>query len=357
MSNYTVFEETITGKKYKPGTVFHCTVMIPDADTELGLYIGHDGGSRTDEQALLRLADEGKAPYCVCIGVHAGALPAGGGERRMRLDDYGATRIDSLYLDTPQRDLICRSLEKPLYKEKLRVRFYGELKGDSRVFIEIKKKFKGVVYKRRLATSAQAADLFLSGMDYEQACKAHPLPNPKHAEESLSWQSLQIAREIKAFMDHYEQRFGPLVPSILVECERLAYKPASPDVQSDLRITFDKSIVCTDLLDSEGARLPFTQRVSLLGRDESVMEIKAVGSYPLWLAEALSDERIYPQSFSKCGRGYERMYARQDVAAAAPAPTPATQKTPARQPVSMSNKDRAYATKFAKHVRKETANA
>ena len=88
MSNYTVFEETITGKKYKPGTVFHCTVMIPDADTELGLYIGHDGGSRTDEQALLRLADEGKAPYCVCIGVHAGALPAGGGERRMRLDDY-----------------------------------------------------------------------------------------------------------------------------------------------------------------------------------------------------------------------------------------------------------------------------
>ena len=276
---------------------------------------------------------------------------------KMIEDEYGVSKITSVYYDTTDRYLINRSLEKPLYKEKLRVRFYGELKGDSRVFIEIKKKFKGVVYKRRLATSAQAADLFLSGMDYEQACKAHPLPNPKHDEESLSWQSLQIAREIKAFMDHYEQRFGPLVPSILVECERLAYKPASPGVQSDLRITFDKSIICTDLLDSDGARLPFTQRVSLLARDESVMEIKAVGSYPLWLAEALSDERIYPQSFSKCGRGYERMYERQKAATATPAPAPATQKTPARQPTSAANKDCAHATRFAKHVRKETANA
>ncbi|MCR5846343.1 MAG: polyphosphate polymerase domain-containing protein [bacterium] len=272
---------------------------------------------------------------------------------KMVEDEYGVSKITSIYYDTVDRYLINRSLEKPLYKEKLRVRFYGELKDDSRVFIEIKKKFKGVVYKRRLATSAQAADLFLSGIDYVQACNAHPLPNAKHAEESLSWQSQQIAREIKAFMDHYEKRYGQLVPSILVECERLAYKPASPDVQSDLRITFDKSIACTDLLDSDGAKLPFAQRVSLLGSDESVMEIKAIGSYPLWLAEALSDERIYPQSFSKCGRGYERMYARQEAASAALA----TQKTPARQSAGIASKNRAYAMKFAKHARKETANA
>ncbi|MBR2522451.1 MAG: polyphosphate polymerase domain-containing protein [Coriobacteriales bacterium] len=272
---------------------------------------------------------------------------------KMVEDEYGVSKITSIYCDTADRYLINRSIEKPVYKEKLRVRFYGELKGDSRVFIEIKKKFKGVVYKRRLAVSAKAADLFLSGMDYVQVCNAHPLPNAKHAEESLSWQSLQIAREIKAFMDHYEKRYGPLVPSILVECERLAYKPASSDVQSDLRITFDKSIVCTDLLGSDGTRLPFAQSVALLEREESVMEIKAIGSYPMWLAKALSDERIYPQSFSKCGRGYERIYARQKAASAAPA----TQKIQTRQSASNASNDLAYATLFAKHARKEAANA
>ena len=114
MSKYTVYEETVTGKKYKPGTVFRCTLSIPDADGELGIYIGHDGGSRADENALLRLADEGKAPYCVCIGIHAGTLPAGGGERRMRLDDYDL--FNSEFADFIVYELI------PAIAEKYRLR-------------------------------------------------------------------------------------------------------------------------------------------------------------------------------------------------------------------------------------------
>ena len=110
MSNYTVYEETITGKKYKPGTVFRCSVSIPDVDAELGLYVGHDGANAADVQALLRLADEGKAPYCVCIGVHGGKLPTDGKERNMRLDDYDL--FSSEYADFLVYELIPAIAEK-----------------------------------------------------------------------------------------------------------------------------------------------------------------------------------------------------------------------------------------------------
>ena len=82
----------------------------------------------------------------------------------MRPDDYGVTRIDSLYLDTPDHSIICRSLEKPLYKEKLRIRSYGAFSEAQIVYVELKKKFKGIVYKRRVRMSAQGARAYLSGM-------------------------------------------------------------------------------------------------------------------------------------------------------------------------------------------------
>ena len=110
MSSYTVFEETMTGEKYKPGTVFHCSVLIPDTDTELGLYIGHDGLNDADAQALLRLADEGKAPYCACFGVCPGEFPTSGIERNMRLDDYDL--FNSEYSDFLVYELIPAISEK-----------------------------------------------------------------------------------------------------------------------------------------------------------------------------------------------------------------------------------------------------
>jgi NOL1/NOP2/fmu family ribosome biogenesis protein len=88
---------------------------------------------------------------------------------RMALDAYGATRIDSLYLDTPDRSLICRSLEKPLYKEKLRIRSYGAFSEAETVYVEIKKKYKGIVYKRRVRMSREGARAYALGMPYEQA--------------------------------------------------------------------------------------------------------------------------------------------------------------------------------------------
>lgn len=111
MTEYLTHEITVTGKKYKPGTVFPCTVLIPDADAdEFGLYLGHDGRNEADERALMRLADEGRAPYCVCIGVAPGTLPVGGGERGMRADDYDL--FDREYADFLIRELIPTVTEK-----------------------------------------------------------------------------------------------------------------------------------------------------------------------------------------------------------------------------------------------------
>ena len=79
----------------------------------------------------------------------------------MKPDEFGRSTICNIYFDTPDYQLIRRSLEKPVYKEKLRVRSYGKAKEDGTVFVELKKKYKGVVYKRRISTSEKEAMAYL----------------------------------------------------------------------------------------------------------------------------------------------------------------------------------------------------
>lgn len=230
---------------------------------------------------------------------------------RMAPDAFGCTRIVSRYLDTPERALVERSLDKPLYKEKLRLRWYGAPQADDRVFVEIKTKYKGIVYKRRVGCSLAAACAYLDGTPYEEACERFPLADAEMAAESLSPRSVQIAREIDAFA----ARHRSLRPSMLITCERTAYAslacgdgaagagvPASvapADVPDDLRITFDAAIAYRDLFAprSDAAH-------ALLPSGDAVMEIKSSGPFPLWLVRALDACEAYPSSFSKYGEAY-----------------------------------------------------
>lgn len=263
----------------------------------------------------------------------------------MAVDAYGRTRITSLYLDTPERSMIARSVEKPLYKEKLRLRAYGDAAGvalmgafgagpivrepgglplsdgevETRVaaglqvpgaaaalpvFFGIKKKFKGIVYKRRLALTLPAALAFVSGLPYEQACARWPLSDAALAAAALSPATRQIARELEAAMD----RWLPLVPSMGIACDRAAwaYRPemfqereGDELFDSELRITFDD---CLEYLDCHRFRSPWRP---IIESSESVMEIKSAGPYPPWLVKVLSAERIYPASFTKYGNAYQ----------------------------------------------------
>lgn len=217
----------------------------------------------------------------------------------MAPDEYGQTSITSVYYDTPNRDMISRSLEKPAYKEKLRLRTYGPRCAQAPVFVELKKKHEGIVYKRRIAISESAARLFMVGVPYGRAISRYPLVDEALETESHSAKSLQIAEEIAACV----RRNGPVFPSMSILVERVAWAPL-PDVRGaqaeGVRITFDERIRYRDLFVPEGKHAS----APLLAAGEAIMEVKVPGAYPLWLVRVLDDCKAYPTSFSKYGEAY-----------------------------------------------------
>ena len=72
----------------------------------------------------------------------------------MKIDEYGQHTILSLYYDTDDFRFIRHSMDKPKYKE-ISHPGYGVPSQDSLVFLEIKKKVNGIVYKRRVPLAIQ----------------------------------------------------------------------------------------------------------------------------------------------------------------------------------------------------------
>ncbi|MGI6176916.1 MAG: polyphosphate polymerase domain-containing protein [Eubacterium sp.] len=214
-------------------------------------------------------------------------------------DPHGGSKVLSVYYDTPNFRLIRRSLEKPPYKEKLRVRSYGTATDESIVFLELKKKYKGTVYKRRIELSDRDAEMYMSG-------KA-PLP-----------QKSQIGREI----DYFRQFYGTLVPQVYIDCDRRAY--FSKD-DPNLRVTFDQNIEYrTDnvsLKNAPGGRKILPDGVTLL-------EIKAANAVPLWMVEAINECRLRKTSFSKYGTAYIQLLSESLEKAPRRAAAPATKYIP-----------------------------
>ena len=193
----------------------------------------------------------------------------------MSVDKYGLTTISSLYYDTPTYTLINRSIEKPAYKEKIRLRSYGLAKDNSPVFLEIKRKNEKIVYKRRIMSSEKKVEEFFNN--------------------NIEFDNEQISRELKAFKDNYKI----LEPKYLIIYDRIAYYMNN----SDIRITLDMNprYRVNDLnlhtsLDG----------VPLLKEGEAILEVKVQNSIPLWLVDILTKEKIYQNSFSKVGTAHKR---------------------------------------------------
>ncbi|MBQ7474939.1 MAG: polyphosphate polymerase domain-containing protein [Clostridia bacterium] len=194
----------------------------------------------------------------------------------MEADQYGKTSIASLYYDTPTFRLIRTSVEKPEFKEKIRLRSYGLATEESPVFLELKRKAYGTVYKRRVETTIPLVRKFFSG-------------------EGDICAPGQINREITVFRDFYKT----LVPSCLIIYDRTAYYEPG----GDLRLTIDEDpryrvddLTLTKSMDG----------VSLLEKGRTVLEIKVQQAMPLWLAEILSEGGIGKGSFSKYGEAYRQ---------------------------------------------------
>ena len=196
----------------------------------------------------------------------------------MNLDQYGRSTIRNLYYDTDTYLLVRRSIERPFYKEKLRIRSYSQADVGSTVFVELKKKSGHVVYKRRVALPNKDAMVWLSG---EKHCGQHT----------------QIVNEI----DYFLKLYGTLHPTVFLTYEREAYFCIDG---SDFRVTFDDTILCRQ------EDLSLTSEVygaSILPEGMVLMEIKCSGSIPLWMTQVLSREKIYKTSFSKYGTTYKTL--------------------------------------------------
>ena len=201
----------------------------------------------------------------------------------MQVDKFGLTSIASLYYDTPDYRLIRASLEKPPFKEKIRLRSYGIATDDSPVFLELKRKAEGIVYKRRVQSTVPLVEKFFAGEG--EICAGG-----------------QINRELTYFRDFY----GVLVPSCLIIYDRTAYY----EPEGDLRLTIDGNprYRADDLdlrVSMEGA--------SLLPEGYSILEVKVQEAMPLWLTAILSEGRIYKTSFSKYGEAYRQQLSRLPI--------------------------------------------
>ena len=195
------------------------------------------------------------------------------GFRRM---DFGSPRVQSIYYDTRDYQLIRTSLECPVYKEKLRLRAYGEPGAITMSFVEIKKKYKGVVYKRRATASLQeAAEGLRKGLLPESAG--------------------QVGREA-AWMG---RRYG-LIPTAVIAYDREAW---FSEKEPDIRVTFDRNIGFRAAgfdLNAQAETLPCFEK------ENRLMEIKTGGVYPLWLARLIHETEGRQIHFSKYGFAYQK---------------------------------------------------
>lgn len=194
--------------------------------------------------------------------------------RHMEPDLFGEYLVQNLYYDTEDWQVVRASIEKPLYKEKMRLRCYGAPHPESELYLELKKKYDGIVYKRRIALPAQALER-------------------RGVREALAADGSQIARELDCYM-----RANAPSERIYIAYRRTAFIGTG---DPGLRVTFDDDVrFRLDLLDFShpgvgGAILP---------RDKLLLEIKTFSAIPLWMARHLSEAGMFPTAFSKFGACY-----------------------------------------------------
>ena len=190
-------------------------------------------------------------------------------------DKYYETTICNIYFDNEDDELIYTSMDKPIYKHKVRLRSYGIPRIDDDVFLEIKFKFKNVVGKRRIKIKLKDFKNYLKIKKYSG--------------------NDQIMKEIDYLFNLYHLR-----SSYFIAYDRKSYREKNNE---NLRITIDTNLRSR----KENLSLECGDKGILYFAEEKyIMEIKTLGTMPLWLVKCLSDLGIYPVSFSKYGSIYKK---------------------------------------------------
>ena len=207
----------------------------------------------------------------------------------MELDRFGKSTVRNIYFDTDDFVLARHSIAKPDYKEKLRIRSYSKAEADSTVFVELKRKYDGVVYKRRIGLPETDAMKWMAGSRDPAIMRETDAESP------------QVAREIEYFTSLY----SGLKPVLYLSYDREAYrmkKDASMiDGGGGFRVTFDSRILCREG-DLSLRSDPYGTQI--LEEGMFLMELKCPGAIPMWMTKILSEEHLYKTSFSKYGTAY-----------------------------------------------------
>lgn len=192
-------------------------------------------------------------------------------------DEHGKSTICNLYFDTEQYDLIRHSITKPIFKDKIRLRSYNIPTIDSTVFLEIKRKYDGIVSKRRIEMSLKDF--------YEYVNK-----------RNIDLQENQIKKELDYYFNYYN-----LEPTMFLSYYRRAYYDKH---NRDFRITFDSHILAREYdLELEKGNYG----IHILEKNKYIMEIKTLGAIPMWFVKILNNVKICPCGFSKYGEAYTQL--------------------------------------------------
>ena len=190
-------------------------------------------------------------------------------------DKYFMETIYNIYFDNDQFELINRSIEKPIYKEKMRMRSYYKTDNDTNIFLEIKKKYADTSNKRRV---------IISYKDYLDYINKGIIPECDK----------QIMSEIDYCFKNYK-----LKPKIKLVYDRLAYNLKNND---SFRITFDTNV----RYNLNNFDFNNEDDITFMN-DGYIMEIKTFNGIPLWFNKVLNNLNIYPTSYSKVGKIYNNV--------------------------------------------------
>lgn len=260
-------------------------------------------------------------------------------EPYMEPDKYRESTIRNLYYDTDDYILARHSISRPEFKEKLRVRSYSQAGPDDTVFVELKRKFDHVVYKRRVGLpeaeamkwtaggTAAAPDCRFAREETVPASAVNVIARTRDSESGLldpeqrNYAGRQMTDEIDYFLNYYKN----LKPAMFLSYDREAYRMRTEktgdwsahneplqnallqnaNFAKDFRVTFDSNILSRDYDLSLQAGI---YGDCILDEGLVLMELKCAGGIPIWMTRVLSEERIYKTSFSKYGTAYRNKF-------------------------------------------------
>ncbi len=228
---------------------------------------------------------------------------------RLHKDRYPTSNMHNLYFDTGNYDLIVRANDNDPFRKKIRTRSYNEPRSNSDVFIEIKTKLKKngrkISGKRRFMIKTEDFKKYLAkNIDFETIVSNKKIPDG--APSINSAKNIQIAREADYLIDHFS-----LSPKIFITYNRESYAGAAAHDEHShdkdaFRITFDKNLRYRT--DDLGMFINNTEINYFKNEPNNIiMEVKTLGSMPLWFVQILSKLKIFPQPFSKYGRIYQQI--------------------------------------------------